>query len=415
MKRNIETVACQVLLLIAIISVSFSSCKKDEPSPVIVENPLNKEVYYIAGKVVANTKAIEGVKVSTSDAETISAADGTFSLAVKSKREYAVTFGKSGYVPVTARVTISGSMKKQGILSLIQELTVVNPSRTIEPNKADTIVEAHTQIVQLLIPVGAVTSSSEISITHFTEAVKKEVTSGSTRASFSTVSCIPDGLTFEKPVGVLVKNPTSSDVFFMNVMHKVEKNGTWNLVGEAVYNKENNRYTAELKGFSNHSFGPDCRVQQGIAQTQLLSVIVIDNLGKMNATEIAIRAKRHMGWQIEGSLKEQVLKQLAGLSDADATALSDAILGIIASLQGSVAGISEIQESWGTAKISGDMKSTVTLTEKIAVVTYSFDLIYGGKPVSLSVLVKKYESVDMAVVNETGTSHGGNHSGGSGF
>ena len=41
--------------------LSFNSCKKDEvePVPEVVENPLEKEAYFITGKVTDGTNALE--------------------------------------------------------------------------------------------------------------------------------------------------------------------------------------------------------------------------------------------------------------------------------------------------------------------------------------------------------------------
>jgi hypothetical protein len=73
----------------------FSGCKKDEPTPEIVENPLDKEVYHIVGKVMDGTKGLEGVKVSSSGTDVTTSADGVFQLAVTKKGTFSVTFSKS--------------------------------------------------------------------------------------------------------------------------------------------------------------------------------------------------------------------------------------------------------------------------------------------------------------------------------
>ena len=66
MRTNKYLVVSMAMSLAVTIGVGFSSCKKDEPTPVIVENPLDAEVYYIAGKVISENNALEGVKVSAS-------------------------------------------------------------------------------------------------------------------------------------------------------------------------------------------------------------------------------------------------------------------------------------------------------------------------------------------------------------
>ena len=122
MKMNKHLVAGMAICLAATVGVGLSSCKKDEPTPVIVENPLDAEVYYIAGKVMAGNNALEGVKVTASNSEATTAADGTFQLEMTSKNDYVVTFEKSGYVTVTAEASFPSDAKKQSVVSLVQEL-----------------------------------------------------------------------------------------------------------------------------------------------------------------------------------------------------------------------------------------------------------------------------------------------------
>lgn len=90
--------------LAATLSVGFVGCSDDdEPTPEIVtDNPLDKEVYYIAGKVTDGSAALEGVEVSTSGKSVKTAADGTYQLAMDKIGTYVVTFAKDGYVGVSA-------------------------------------------------------------------------------------------------------------------------------------------------------------------------------------------------------------------------------------------------------------------------------------------------------------------------
>ena len=64
-KKNLWS-AVLAMGLAATLSVGFVGCSDDdEPTPEIVtDNPLDKEVYYIAGKVTDGSAALEGVEVS---------------------------------------------------------------------------------------------------------------------------------------------------------------------------------------------------------------------------------------------------------------------------------------------------------------------------------------------------------------
>mgnify|MGYP000337984795 CR=1 FL=1 len=68
MKKKNFWSAVLAMGLAATLSVGFVGCSDDdEPTPEIVtDNPLDKEVYYIAGKVTEGGKSLEGVEVSTS-------------------------------------------------------------------------------------------------------------------------------------------------------------------------------------------------------------------------------------------------------------------------------------------------------------------------------------------------------------
>lgn len=72
--------------LAATLSVGFVGCSDDdEPTPEIVENPLEKGGYYIAGFVTDGTNGLEGVTVKTDGVEATSGADGAYQLAVKKR------------------------------------------------------------------------------------------------------------------------------------------------------------------------------------------------------------------------------------------------------------------------------------------------------------------------------------------
>ena len=64
MKKKNFWSAVLAMGLAATLSVGFVGCSDDdEPTPEIVtDNPLDKEVYYIAGKVTEGGKSLEGVE-----------------------------------------------------------------------------------------------------------------------------------------------------------------------------------------------------------------------------------------------------------------------------------------------------------------------------------------------------------------
>ncbi|WP_455637931.1 carboxypeptidase-like regulatory domain-containing protein [Parabacteroides sp.] len=408
MRTNKFLVVSVAICLAATIGMGFSSCKKDEPTPVIVENPLDAEVYYISGKVTYENKALDGVKVSASAVEATTDADGNFLLAMASKSSCVVSFEKSGFVTVTAEVEFPADAEKQSVVSLVQDLETKNPAVTVTPEAAQTVSEAKNNMVELAVPAGAVKSATDISVTAYKEGAKK-VQTGTLRASLSTVSCEPDGQKFEKPVELRMKNPTSGQVYFASVKHYVETNGVWTETGAAGYDSDG-YYVTMISGFSNHSFGVSCSSQKGASATENLKSVVLDNLGDMNAKAQTIDVTQHIGWKIDGAMSDLLKNQLAGLSDSDAAALADIVENTLASLMGGSPAVSEMPLKWN-ANISGDMKTTVSVTEKTTTTSFGFPVVFGGRTLTLTVPVVKYEGVNMEVTTEKGASHGG-HSGG---
>lgn len=397
------------VFLVVLIGIGLGSCKKDEPSPVIVENPLDAEIYYVSGKVTAGDAAVDGVKVSITESEAITSDDGTFLLELTSKGDYMVTFEKEGYVTVSAAVSIPADLPKQSTISLLQELTKMNPAVTVSPDTGQIIVEIKRELVELALSAGAVKTATDIIMTDFKEG-SKHVLEGTIRASLSTVNCEPDGQKFEIPALFRMKNPMSNDIYFDGVKHFIEDRGNWIEEGETEYDNSGYHVTT-LNGFSNHSFGVYCSSRKGTSRTENIASVVIDNLGEMGVKEQMINFTQHVGWIIDGVTTDLLEKQLAGIGDSDLTALSETIEAMLASLMGSAPGISEI--NWTRdALLSGDTKIIVNLFERMTPFIFSFPVIFQGEGMMLHVPVLKYERVEQAVSTEYGPSYGGVHSGG---
>lgn len=139
MRKNNLLVAGLAICLSATMSVGMLSCSKDDPQPAIVENPLDAEAYYIAGKVSEGTTALEGVKVNTAGKETTTGADGTFQLEVTKKGDYVLSFAKDGYIAVSADATIPSDAAKRSSVTVLQVLTKANAPVTVEPDKEATV------------------------------------------------------------------------------------------------------------------------------------------------------------------------------------------------------------------------------------------------------------------------------------
>ena len=400
MKTNQVKLACCLLGWLAFMGIGLISCTEDEPKPEVVENPLDHEIYYIAGKVTDGTNALEGVKVSVSGDEVTTKADGLYQLSVTKKETVGVTFTKSGYVTVSAKAVITADTKKSSVISLVQQMTKTAKPVKVEADKDTTVYDQEKPISILNIPAGAVTQDTEITITEYTDGAK-----GDSHASLSTINCQPDGQKFEKPVEVIVKNATKPIIYFSEVNHYVEKNGSWQMLAPTTYDKERNVYVSSLTSFSNHSFGFECTATDGESQTEELDKVEIDNLGNMKTKEQTVSSKQKMGWVVDGDLKQQVSSQFAVLDASDVTALAQQVESAIASFKGATAGVSESTFSLGTAKLSGDTKVTVETKARKVTTTIVFRMNYQGQVVNFSVRIVTYKGVVTSITTQYGESH----------
>ena len=414
MKTKSMLVAGLSLCLLAAMSVGTMSCKKSDPVPEDVTNPLDEEVYYITGKVTEGTAALSGVSVKVSGGEASTATDGTYTLSVKKKGDYQVSFEKSGYISVSGTATIPSSAAKRSSVALSQTLTKANAPVTVTKDKAVDIhsgVSQEKSVTTLQVPAGAVKEDVAVTVTEYVPGAQKATSTAI--ASLSTINCQPDGLVFEKLVTVLVKNPTNPTVHFENVAHYKEVNGAWQKQGVASYDTQSNSYMVELTGFSNHSFGPTYTIASTGTSSEKLADVVVDNLGVMEAKEADVAGKQKFGWQIDGDLKALLQKSFPSLSSEDQATLAASIESAIASSKGSNAGVTETALSLGKAKVGGDMKMTVSFTAKVAETTGTFKLSYNGASTNLVVPVKTYNGVDTKITYEQGNSRP-DHSGGGG-
>ncbi|MDD2436738.1 MAG: TonB-dependent receptor [Massilibacteroides sp.] len=398
--------------LIVLITFGSVSCKKDDPEPEIVTNPLDETAYYVIGKVTEKNVALADVTVKTSGAETTSAQDGSFLLKVTQKGDLTVTFSKDDYITVTSDVTIPSNAASNSSVSVSQELTKKSIPETVSNTEETVITEPTEEKITFTFPAEAVSQPTDVSITKYTEGAKK-ISSGEVRLSLASFNCEPDGIVFEKPVKVALKNPVSNNIFFSNTKHNVEKNGKWEYVDDAVFNPAENVYSFELNSFSNHSISIVATQSESSTSTEALTTVVIDNLGVMTVKEQEISITQKYGWEIEGDLASILKTAIPELSDDDASNLVPMALTTIETLKGSKPGISETQLNCGTAKISGDMKYTVVFTSLIIKTNVAFSVTANNTQKEISVPVKTYSGVSSSATYERGNSYP-DHSGGSG-
>lgn len=398
--------------LIGAVSLGVVSCKKDDPVPEIVTNPLDEEAYYLIGKVTSKSVALADVTVAIPGGETKTTGDGTFQLKVSGKGDYKVSFTKTGYITVSSVATVASDAKKSSSVALTQQLVQTNPAVTVSPDAEATITDANNPNLSVVFPAGAVKTATPISITAFNEGAKKSA-QGASRASLATINCEPDGLTFDKPVTVFLKAPEGGKARFSNLRHYIEKNGEWADSGEARYDAEKGSYAIDLMGFSNHSVSFTATQQFTSTTSEPLSVVEIDNIGTMTAKSQDVSASQKFGWEIAGTLSALVQSALPDLNDSEVSSFASSISSSIASLKGSSAGVAETTLSLGSASVSGDTKLTITFTSKVLNSNFTFSVAYNNAQKQIVIPVKTYLGTNTEMAYTFGESRT-NHSGGSG-
>lgn len=376
--------------------LSFNSCKKDEvePVPEIVENPLEKDAYFITGKVTDGTNALADVAVSAGDVSAKTDAAGSYQIEVGKKGTFELSFVKDGYITIKNEVTISSGADKGAIVSYSQVL-----SKKADPVKIDS--EKETQLaaneqIDVTFPAGAVNTETEVTMTPFVpaadkktkDAADKAATSDSTTPvtvttsmSLACLNCEPDGLTFGKPVEVKLKaEEATGGVYFTKVKHYV--NGTEK--GDASFDAASNSYVILLDGFSVHEVKAttDLTVESG---KESLFDKVIDNLGKTTSVSEKISFKMKDGWK--------VVSKSSGVTAGVESKLMDALTNTLASKEG----ISETEVTKDVA-VSGDVKMTVSFNQALVKYTFQVETNAGTE----NIVVEKYGAVSQKIVKEQG-------------
>lgn len=377
--------------------LSFNSCKKDEvePVPVIVENPLEKEAYYIMGKVTDGTAPLADVTVAAGTVSAKTGADGTYQIELSKKGTYQMTVSKEGYITIKDEVTISNDADKGAIVPFSQGLTKKAEPVTVDPAK-ETQMTAGEEI-DVTVPAGAVTKETEITMTPFVpaadktakEAAEKALSTGTptpvvvtTSMSLASLNCEPDGLTFEKPLEVKLKAvEAAGGVYFTSAKHFV--NGKEK--GNASYDAASNSYVIMLDGFSVHEVKVATDLSVAGSSEEVYSE-AIDNLGKTEPVSKTISFKVKEGWRI--------VSKSAGVTGGIESKLMNAVTNTLSSTQG----VSETELSKDVA-VSGDVKMTVSFTQAKA--TYTFQVETSGG--TESIVAEKYGAVSQSIEKEQGT------------
>ena len=132
MRKNDKVAGILYLAALALMMPGFSSCVKDEiDAPVIIENPMEMQNYYMLGTISDENGPLEGVKVSTDGMETTTDAQGRYRLVTSTPKEYYLKIEKDNYVTVKALVSFPSNAEKPTIILTNQRLSKKKFSSTL--------------------------------------------------------------------------------------------------------------------------------------------------------------------------------------------------------------------------------------------------------------------------------------------
>jgi hypothetical protein len=338
--------------------------------------------------------------------------NGVFELEVEQKGDYTVAFSKNGYVSVNVYASIASGAKNKASFAIRQELTKKKDPVRVTPEENKDITD-EAEGVTLHISAGALKNAADISMTPFIPGESK-VANGAVSASLISLNLEPDGLTFEKPVELLLKNPMGDGVAFGNMKHMVEKSdGKKEEAGDVVYDSALNSYKITLTGFSNHSFAIATNASSAGAGAETIATEVIDNLGNPAATSKSVTVSQKYGWTMNGDVRSSLKSKYPNLPDATIDALASGIISAVSSLMGSTPGAGELSLIM-PFNVSGDTKLTIEVLAQTVTRSFSFPLIFADGGLQwFEVSTKKYTGTEIKTTYQYGNRHT-DHSGGSG-
>lgn len=383
-----------VFALLLSTSLSFTSCKDEDEvaqTPEQVETSIDA---YVSGQVMEDGKPLADVTVVSGEVSVTTDSEGFYTLAVGNVGNITVTASKEGYISSSAQVLVA----KANIVSLDFDLAKQNATVTLSPDAELVLKESRDEYTTLFFQPQSVTAATEVSITEYITRAEKD-----NMGALSVIYCTPDGLQFEKPVKIQVVRNTSSDLYFANMKHYVEENGTWKVESDMTVDPETGDYVGELDHFSSHAFGVEAQWSAKTATTEDGVSQEFDNRGKLDAVKVPLTVESKNGWEIDGDLASIIRSALSGVSEADATELASELNRMIRNAKGSESSVSTQQVKLNEISISGDTKATIAVQHKISTSSMTVSVMFKGQPVSISVPVKMYEGASMKVSYEYGS------------
>lgn len=395
-------------LLLFVASLGLISCGDDDKEPEIVVDPVSENVeYYIEGKVVADNAALDGVSVTAGEATATTDENGQYSLTVKDKKTYTVSFAKKGYRTVSdASVEIAKNATNKSLIALNVTMSKEGVPVTVNPEEEAVITDKGEGEIKgatsaLIVPAGAVSATTDIALTPYWEVSAINETPGVKKEAVAILNIAitsSQDVTLNENVDLFVANTDLSGAYYFDEVEVYEKTnaraiGDWKKYTDAAFDKATNSYIATIKKGSslNKDYSIRVKSEKNVSETKNDEILKEDsysNAGNMSATTYDIPYTAKLGWEISAS----------GLDEG---ALS-LVKAAIAAQEGGSEGVYTVNKTF-TAHVSGDYILYFSCKAKYVEKEYTFSI--AGKKVTVK--VKHYLGVEFVYTNQSSSMHGG--------
>ncbi len=389
-------------------SLVLIGCGDDDKEPEIVVDPVETTVeYYIEGKVTADGAALSGVNVTAGDITATTDDKGQYSLTVKDKKTYTVSFAKEGYMTISdATVEIANNATNRSLVTLNVTMSKEGVKVTVDPNTDQVITEkgegeTEDAVAAVSIPAGAVTESADVTVTPYIEVAPVTETPGTKEEAVAMTNIIISAnkdVTLDEDVTLSVANASSSSDYYFDEVEVYEKTparaiGDWKKYTDAIFDKASNSYQAILgKGnLLNKEYSVRVKIEKTVSAVkndEMLQEGSYSNAGNMSATTFEIPYTAKFGWEIS-------------VSGLNANELS-LVESTIAAQEGGLQGVYTVNKTF-TANVSGNYILYYSCKARYIEKSYIFSI--NKKKVTVN--VKHYLGTDFTYTNESADTHSG--------
>lgn len=417
MKKN-DVLKFSLLLLVT--ALGMFSCGKDK-SAQIVEDPIASSVeYYVSGLVISGTTPLAGVTVTAGNQTATTDANGLYSLTLKDKGTYTVSFSKTGYLSLTDGVAvIPASASNRATVSLDVKLSALGVSASVAPSTGTTVTELGagdnaSATAGVILPANASASSFSMTVTPYAEVQSSSLNVGTTTQELPLTNVVvttSQPVTLAQDATLFFNNPATDGTHFSGVdfykKSSTKASDSWVKVGTVTYDAATGKYKATIASGNTLAGEYSMRVEASRTVSAIASETLTE-LTKSNADNLdaildyPVSYTSKLGWDYTAASQTT----LSFLNTGFATLIK----AIVAEKEGGSAGVRSKQQSM-TFDISGTYLLYFLAQAQYANITYQLTTSVG---VNVTLVVKKYSGNTITYTLDPADSHSGGHSGGGG-